>query len=481
MPSMAVDKAMWVQRTRTLAFCLLALLVAASLGVVAAKPVHAATFTVNYPGDSGDKNPGDGKCFTGRNIGLVGPECTLRAAIQEANKFSGADTIVFNIGGGTGVKTISPGSALPKITRRVTIDGYTQSGATKNTIPLAKDGTNANLMIQLRSADSFLDGSGLEIDASNVVVKGLVIDRFLTGIALSGGTGHKIQGNFIGAEPSGTTADGNGFGVVFSNTNDSTIGGTSPASRNLISGNFFSGVVAAPGSSGNKIQGNLIGTARNGTADLGNAHYGVFISSAASSSPINNNTIGDSDPSDGPTNAANTIAFNTLGGVETSSSSSGNRILSNSIFSNGGLGINLVGGTEDPKGVTANDPKDPDTGANRLQNYPVLTSAFTQFNQTTIGGELNSTPSTRKKKRTFIIQFFSSPAADPSGFGEGQTFLGQTVVKTNREGNAPFGFAPAQKVSEGQFITATATNKARGDTSESSEAERVEEPVIGGG
>jgi hypothetical protein len=473
-----------VPSNTALTACLLLTLVAACL-LLAASPAHAATFTVNYPGDSGDQKPGDGKCFTGANIGIgVGePECTLRAAIQEANKLPGADTINFNIGGGTGVKTISPDSALPKITERVTIDGYTQSGATKNTIPLTKDGTNANLMIELDGTNTG-GANGLLLsgaNTANVVVKGLVINHFLTGIALSGGTGHKITGNFIGAEPSGTTAAGNGFGVVFSNTNGSTIGGTSPAARNLISGNFFSGVVAAPGSSGNKIQGNLIGTARNGTADLGNAHYGVLITSAASFSPINNNTIGDSDPSDGPTNAANTIAFNTLGGVEANSSSSGNRILSNSIFSNGGLGINLVGGTEDPKGVTANDPKDPDTGANRLQNYPVLTSAFTQFNQTTIGGELNSTPSTRKKKRTFIIQFFSSPAADPSGFGEGQTFLGQTVVKTNRKGNASFGFAPAQKVSEGQFITATATNKARGDTSEFSEAERVEEPVIGGG
>jgi hypothetical protein len=87
---------------------------------------------------------------------------------------------------------------------------------------------------------------------------------------------------------------------------------------------------------------------------------------------------------------------------------------------------------------------------------------------TTIHGTLNSTPSTRLKKRTFIIQFFSSSVADPSGYGEGQTFLGQTQVKTDKQGNAGlFGFAPASKVSVGRYITATATNKATGDTSDS--------------
>jgi hypothetical protein len=103
-----------------------------------------------------------------------------------------------------------------------------------------------------------------------------------------------------------------------------------------------------------------------------------------------------------------------------------------------------------------------------------------------IEGELNTTPSTRRKKRAFIIQFFSSPAADsPSGYGEGETFLGQVEVKTDRQGNAlDFGFQVSQDVaSEGEYITATATNKATGDTSEFSEArvvEPAEPPVIGG-
>jgi hypothetical protein len=163
------------------------------------------------------------------------------------------------------------------------------------------------------------------------------------------------------------------------------------------------------------------------------------------------------------------------------SSGTGNRILSNSIFSNGDLGIDLGN-----NGVTANDLKDPDTGPNRLQNYPVITSAQLFHdplggNSVFIGGMLNSLPSTRLTTRSFIIQFFSSPAADPSSYGEGKNFLGQIQVNTNRNGNASFTFTPTQAVPEGAFVTATATNRATGDTSEFSNAKRVEEPVIGGG
>jgi large repetitive protein len=259
--------------------------------------------------------------------------------------------------------------------------------------------------------------------------------------------------------------------VHYSNTHGSTIGGASPGARNLISGNSFSGVLAQNGSSGNKIEGNLLGTDKSGTADLGTDDtFGVIVFNSS------NNTIGDSDPSDGAANAANTIAFHSLDGVGVDGgSSTGNRILSNSIYANGDLGIDL-----NPDGVAPNDPKDPDTGPNRLQNLPLITSATTLGSFTSINGTLESTPSTRQKKRTFTVQLFSNTEADPSGYGEGKTFLGQILVSTNRNGNASFTFTPALAVPEGAFVTATATNKATGDTSEFSNAKRVEELVIAG-
>jgi CSLREA domain-containing protein len=450
--------------------------------LLTAKPAHAATFPVNSTGDDNDLDfPGgtfdgssDGRCDI--DSGTTGNQCTLRAAIQQANVTSGADTIAFNIPG-SGVQTISPLSRLPEITKPVTIDGYTQPGSKRNDQAV---GTNAVLNIELRGSsgleDPFVEpASGLKLrgpSASNSVIRGLVINNVtgnkLTGygIYISGGTGYKIEGNFIGTDPSGTFARGNDTGVkFFSNTQSSALGGTLPEARNLISGNNINGVQLEGGSADNKIQGNLIGTAKDGISPnydkygispLGNGGRGVYL-----------------EPSAGP----------------------GNRILSNSIYRNdrngNKLGIDLGGGTENTYGVTENDYDDPntpkpdpdkDTGPNSLQNYPEITSAqiFRDplLDDTTyIGGELNSTPSTRKKKRTFIIQFFSSPAGevDPSGYGEGMTYLGQIQVTTDRQGKAPISLS-TRAASVGEFITATATNKRTGDTSEFSNAKIVEEP-----
>lgn len=146
----------------------------------------------------------------------------------------------------------------------------------------------------------------------------------------------------------------------------------------------------------------------------------------------------------------------------------GNRILSNSIYSNAELGINL--GAD---GVTPNDPDDPDTGPNTLQNFPNISSAVTtptgSTSSTTITGALNSTPDS-----TFLVQFFSSPAPDSTGFGEGKTFIGQTSVTTNANGNAPFTFVPARSVGVSWRVTATATGV--GGTSEFSRSRIVVRP-----
>ena len=77
---------------------------------------------------------------------------------------------------------------------------------------------------------------------------------------------------------------------------------------------------------------------------------------------------------------------------------------------------------------------DPDTGANNRQNFPVITSVRSSGGSTTIEGTFNSTPDESR----FRLEFFASAAADPSGFGEGQTFLGFTTVDTDVNGNATF-------------------------------------------
>ena len=107
--------------------------------------------------------------------------------------------------------------------------------------------------------------------------------------------------------------------------------------------------------------------------------------------------------------------------------STGNAILGNSIFANTGLGIDLTN-----NGVTANDAGDGDTGANNLQNFPVLTSAeMVSSTQVTIVGTINSTANSQ-----FRIEFFSNTAQDGTGHGEGQTYLGFVNVTTDGSGNA---------------------------------------------
>lgn len=442
-------------RNRTWAFSFLLAAVVAAMLLLAAKPAHAATtFTVNSTGNHRDTDTTDNRCRTGFAVIGVGELCTLRAAIQEANATAGADTIKFNISG-SGVKTIKPRSALPAITETVTIDGYTQPGASPNT---KTRGNDAVLLIELDGENAGFARDGLYIRASNSVVRGLIINRFDGSGIFIFGDGNKVEGNFLGTDPAGTIDRGNGSsGVAIVDVSNNVVGGTSPDKRNLISGNEGSGVtIARSEATGNKVQGNYIGTTKDGTRALGN-WSGVGISGSK-------NTVG------GGAAAANTIAFNRLDegvigvGVgigiidDFSGAATGNRILSNSIFSNEDLGIDL-----NFDGLTLNDQGDGDTGPNTLQNFPVITSATTSSSgKTTIGGRLNSTP-----EKTFTIRFFSNPKGN-----EGKTFIGQKSVTTNAKGSMSFTFTPARTVAVGRTITATATSSG-GDTSEFSAPRKV--------
>ena len=206
-------------------------------------------------------------------------------------------------------------------------------------------------------------------------------------------------------------------------------------------------------SSGNEVLGNLVGTKKDGTSALGNGEQGVDLFNAS------NNFIGD-----GTAAGANTIAFNVQQGIRVRAAAPGvargDHFSRNSIFSNGGIGIDLEGGVENAAGATKNDPGDADFGPNDLQNKPVVTSAKSGRG-TTIKGNLNSNPNV-----LFTIQFFSSP----KGETEGKTFLGQRSVSTDGSGKAPFSFQFKKKVAAGQNVTATATKNFTGDTSEFSAA-----------
>ena len=144
------------------------------------------------------------------------------------------DTILFNIPG-AGLHVVQPGSALDAITNPVVIDGYSQPGSKANTNPVG-DSDNAQLEIEL-DGSKVANAAGLAISAMNSVVKGLVINRFNGGeIVIQGGGGSTISGDFLGILPDGTTGAGGGNGVSVIDSPGNTIGGTDPASRNIISG-----------------------------------------------------------------------------------------------------------------------------------------------------------------------------------------------------------------------------------------------------
>jgi parallel beta-helix repeat protein len=261
----------------------------------------------------------------------------------------------------------------------------------------------------------------------------------------AGAAGNLIQGNTIGTDLSGSVGLGNSFeGIYAESAISNTIGGSVAGAGNLISRNTTRGIWLT-NASWHVIQGNLIGTKRDGISGLGNVFHSVECEAGAC-----NTTIG------GAGSAGNTIAFalSIYAGVRIRSGSTNNAILGNSIFSNGALGIDL--GTA---GVTPNDGCDPDTGANMQQNFPVLAQAVSG-NGTGVRGTLNS-----KASSAFVLQFFASPTCDSAANGEGQVYLGQKSVVTSNNCNAGFVATFPGSVPAGYVVTATATDGAN-NTSE---------------
>jgi parallel beta-helix repeat protein len=288
---------------------LLALCCALLLALTATPTLQAATITVTSAGD------------TDAVDGFV----TLREAIYSANGNAnwnadvvavgvyGSDTIHFNIVG-PGVHTITHDVSFPMITGPTVVDGYSQPGASPNTLTV---GDNAVLLIELDGSSTHV---GLEISSNNTV-RGLVINRCaFEGIFLVNASNCVIEGNFIGTDPTGTLARGNRFfGVHDTGGSGNRIGGTVPAARNIISSNVNGGVNIE--SSGAVVRGNYIGTDKNGVAPLGNYH-GIFVGAYG-----HNAIIGGSDADDGVTDglvgARNVISGNGSKGILITTSNEG--------------------------------------------------------------------------------------------------------------------------------------------------------------
>jgi hypothetical protein len=430
---------------------------------------------------------------------------SLRQAIIDSNSNGNfVDTITFNIPGGS-LKTIHLATALPPIFFPVTIDGYTQPGASPNTLAV---GDNAVLQIELDGTNLPTNAVVLQISGTDCTIKGLAINRAsgqnVSAIRINH-SNTRIEGNFIGINPAGTTALGNQFGILVStNATSTTIGGLSPAARNVISGNTNAGILILNDQNKNvKVQGNYIGTDASGTKDLGNGRgiqvldcsgvtiggvtagsrnvisgndvHGITLSGTETNTTIQGNYIGTQadgvsalgnlpngiyidgvrDNTVGGTGAGagNMIAYNTVHGVSVEGdTATGNAILSNSTFGNFQAGIYL-------QGNFANDSGDGDIGPNNRQNHPVISAMLTNGGlNTTVHATLNSNPN-----GVFRIEVFANDSC-PGNLGEGKTFVGATSLTTDGAGNGAVDFGLATFVPAGTALTATATS-AGNDTS----------------
>ncbi len=218
----------------------------------------------------------------------VAHACDFRGALTSA---APGDVINFNIPG-AGVHTITPASPLPTITKPLMIDGATQPGFAG--APLIElNGISAG-----GPASGLVFGTG----SSGSSVRGLIINRFSgNGIQVSSNA-VVIAGNYIGTNAAGTAAAANKYDVwIELGATNTTVGGTTFADRNVISGATYDGVVVdASAGSGTQIIGNYIGTNAAGSGAIANGTFGVAMSGAG--------TVGGTAPG-----AGNVISGNNYG------------------------------------------------------------------------------------------------------------------------------------------------------------------------
>ena len=269
-----------------------------------------------------------------------------------------------------------------------------------------------------------------------------------------------IEGNYIG-----TTVDGmrayspqiGPYGVEVRDSRDTMVRGNLIAGQHVFGTNHYAGKVFGQAllinavnfdSHRTLVQGNSIGLATDGATVI-LTRAGIAVSPLTTMHHAFDTTI-----------EANRIAGVQIAGVSVAPLEDGVRISRNSIRDCGAPGIDLLT-TAGGSGPTPNDPGDLDSGANRLQNFPVLQFASTTGSSVTIRGTLDSSPSSQ-----FTIECFASTSCDPTGFGEGAVFIGVTAATTDASGHAVFTFSSLSSVAAGSAITATATRDGENDTSE---------------
>ncbi len=433
---------------------------------------------VNAPGDGGDYIAGDGHCDTGEDETVGGedqPQCTLRAAIEEAN--GGGDALVTFA---SHITEISPTHTLPAITRALTIRGPAVSGrGPPGTVPVpqvvlvgrSSQGVTRGLIVEAGGAGTRIERigvrsfneSGLFIRADGVVVTGchlwsngihgvfvtdaenvtiggssaaegnLIYANEESGVTILRGRAASVLGNRIGLDPAGNPAGNIARNVSVLVGEDVEIGAPAAAAGEA-PGNR---IAASPGegvsitdSQGTVVVANLIGTAQPGPREApltpaGNQGVGLQVQGESPGTIIGGTGSG----------AKNLIVGNGRGIVVSGDPTTAS-IRRNEIYRNAGLAIDL--GDDGP---TANDfgallaSDDPDTGPNALLNFPAGITASADRNEPdkwTLSGRLD-TPS----PQTATVEIYSSRTPsfsedeDATRFGDLESFVVSTQPNAN--------------------------------------------------
>jgi hypothetical protein len=325
--------------------------------------------------------------FTVTNTDPSGPG-SLVQALLDADANPGDDEIAFDIAG-VGPHSILMGGPYD-LTTPVTIDGYTQPGSQANT-----NATGAlNSVIQIELSGS--GGNRCFGIVGTVTIRGIAFKGCNTALDIAGGNA-TIVGNYFGTDASGMAAGTGVDGISFfpqSGAAVATIGGTSPADRNLLSGNASTGIRIGSnvlGSDFVMIQGNIIGLARDAATPLANGNHGIDVGGSGPAAV----TVGGIGANEG-----NLISGNAGVGVVVETTNQIATIRGNSIFGNAGKGIQLSQSANTP---LPNDAGDADDGGNDGQNFPIVQSVAhlaPSGASTEIVGKLDGTPGT-----TFDLDF----------------------------------------------------------------------------
>lgn len=387
----------------------------------------------------------DGRSPLANGTGLAlrsGTGCTVR------NNLISGNGIGVLLGGGAVSNTLSGNmigtdyagaAAVPNMEGVVlegavgnTLDGNLLSGNADIGVAVGSNSSDNRLVNNFIGVNAFgdtlpnaSDGINIWYGARNQIQSNQIIGNYGAGVALQGPltTDNHVEANVVLANGVGVECRDGATGNI--------VGGPTPDAGNVLAGNYLAGASFwDAGTARNRLLNNTL---------QGNAGYGALVFSS------DNEVTG------------NRITGNLLDGVRIGSFSGPPYavrvpVRSNAIYRNGDLGIRLDG-----RGAL---------GGNNRQPWPILAQAAVEGAGTRLLGTLRAAPN-----QMFEIQVFSNTAPNPSGYGDGEVYVGAVRVTTNAAGTAGIDTL-LPPVPKGRYVAATATDP-DGNTSAFSRTLRV--------